>query len=189
MPHSITSGPDGNLWFTEYYGRKIAKITTAGVITEYGDYFLYGPTSITSGPDGKLWAMDSYRAVKITTAGGMTKYDSNHNCSGDIMSGTGYNLWAIGYYICYITTAGGITEYSLSYSANTGYLGSGSLITLGTDNNLWFTTTASIGNITPPPPPPTVQVPTTTQWGTLILIFAMGVMIAVYARSVKRGSG
>ena len=31
----ITVGPDGNLWFTEYDGNKIGKITTGGTITEY----------------------------------------------------------------------------------------------------------------------------------------------------------
>ena len=31
----ITAGPDGDLWFTEYSGNKIGRITTAGVITEY----------------------------------------------------------------------------------------------------------------------------------------------------------
>ena len=33
LPYDITSGPDGNLWFAEYLGNKIAKITTAGTIT------------------------------------------------------------------------------------------------------------------------------------------------------------
>src|SRR5258708_36482099 len=28
-PYSITAGPDGALWFTENYGRKIGRITTA----------------------------------------------------------------------------------------------------------------------------------------------------------------
>ena len=31
----ITAGPDGALWFTEYWGNKIGRITTAGVITEF----------------------------------------------------------------------------------------------------------------------------------------------------------
>jgi streptogramin lyase len=33
---SITSGPDGNLWFTDYYDGLIGRVTTAGVITEFG---------------------------------------------------------------------------------------------------------------------------------------------------------
>jgi len=66
LPIAITAGPDGNLWFTERFGScsapliagcsKIARITTAGVITEFpvptpGG----GPIGITAGPDGALW--------------------------------------------------------------------------------------------------------------------------------------
>ena len=31
----ITARPDGNLWFTEYEGNKIGRITTSGIITEF----------------------------------------------------------------------------------------------------------------------------------------------------------
>jgi hypothetical protein len=34
-PTGITAGPDGNLWFSEFNANKLAKITTAGVFTEY----------------------------------------------------------------------------------------------------------------------------------------------------------
>src|SRR5258706_4225506 len=34
-PWSITTGPDGALWFTESFANKIGRITTAGVITEF----------------------------------------------------------------------------------------------------------------------------------------------------------
>ena len=33
-PAGITTGPDGNLWFTEVDGNKIGKVTTGGVFTE-----------------------------------------------------------------------------------------------------------------------------------------------------------
>lgn len=32
---AIVAGPDGNLWFTEYDGDRIERITPAGVVTEY----------------------------------------------------------------------------------------------------------------------------------------------------------
>ncbi|HLX40289.1 MAG TPA: CHAP domain-containing protein, partial [Ktedonobacteraceae bacterium] len=58
QPLYLTSGPDGNFWFTESYGNKIGKITPNGKITEYplpscGD--TYCPYGITAGPDGDLW--------------------------------------------------------------------------------------------------------------------------------------
>src|SRR5947207_4666187 len=52
----ITAGPDGNLWFTEYNGNNIGRITTAGVITEFAQNTVnVGPVGITAGPDGALW--------------------------------------------------------------------------------------------------------------------------------------
>jgi len=35
LAEGITTGPDGNLWFAEYFANKIRRITTAGVITEF----------------------------------------------------------------------------------------------------------------------------------------------------------
>ena len=60
-PEDITAGPDGALWFTEDYGNKIGRITTAGVITEYpvptaNSY----PEGIVAGPDGALWFTEYY---------------------------------------------------------------------------------------------------------------------------------
>ena len=34
-PVGIAAGPDGTLWFTEQWGNKIGRITTAGVLSEY----------------------------------------------------------------------------------------------------------------------------------------------------------
>src|SRR5262245_23754173 len=34
-PIGITTGPDGNLWFTEYLANKIGRITPSGTITEF----------------------------------------------------------------------------------------------------------------------------------------------------------
>src|SRR5260370_26054653 len=55
-PHGITSGPDGNIWFTESSANKIGRITPSGTITEFpiptaGSF----PNGITSGPNGNLW--------------------------------------------------------------------------------------------------------------------------------------
>src|SRR2546427_12523133 len=60
-PTGVTSGPDGNLWFTEYWGNNIARITTEGAVTEYripapGSF----PLGIASGPDGNLWFTEAY---------------------------------------------------------------------------------------------------------------------------------
>src|SRR2546421_9401158 len=55
-PENITRGPDGNLWFTEFFGNKIGRISTTGIITEYPiPTSSSWPEGITAGPDGNLW--------------------------------------------------------------------------------------------------------------------------------------
>ena len=52
----ITTGPDGNLWFTKTGANKIARMTTAGVVTEFTvPTPVSEPFGITAGPDGNLW--------------------------------------------------------------------------------------------------------------------------------------
>lgn len=56
-PHGIATGADGNLWFAEYYGNKIGRVTPAEVITEFSAGLTAGsgPAFITTGPGGDLW--------------------------------------------------------------------------------------------------------------------------------------
>src|SRR5437660_7193712 len=55
-PQGITSGPDGNLWFTELGGLKIGRITTRAAITEFAiSPLLTEPWAIAAGPDGNIW--------------------------------------------------------------------------------------------------------------------------------------
>src|SRR4029079_10286215 len=54
-PFDITTGPDGNLWFTEFSADKIARITPAGEIKEFPLGHDGGPYGIKTGPDGNLW--------------------------------------------------------------------------------------------------------------------------------------
>ncbi len=55
-PAGITTGPDGNLWFTQFFAGQIGKVTTSGVFTEFPiPTANSGPLGITAGPDGNLW--------------------------------------------------------------------------------------------------------------------------------------
>jgi virginiamycin B lyase len=76
-PESITAGPDGNLWFTENGGNKIANLTTAGVFTEYSlPTAKSRPWGITAGPDGNLWFIErgTNRIGRITPSGALTEF-------------------------------------------------------------------------------------------------------------------
>ena len=85
-PDQIAAGPDGNLWFTEAFGNKIGRITTAGVITEFAVPTAgSGPFGITAGPDGAVWFLESFsnKIGRITT-GARCNIDGTTLClSGD----------------------------------------------------------------------------------------------------------
>ena len=140
-PLGITSGPDGALWFTEYSGNQIGRITTAGVITEYLVPTAYSdPYGITLGPDGALWFTEysGNKIGRITTAGVITEYLVPTAGSGprSITAGPDGALWFTEYSgnkIGRITTAGVITEFPAPTSGS-GLCG----ITLGPDGALWF---------------------------------------------------
>src|SRR6266702_311573 len=73
-PEGITAGPDGNLWFTEFDGNKIGRISPDGSITEFrlptdcGSVVYCEPSAITAGPDGNLWftEVDGNKIGRIT---------------------------------------------------------------------------------------------------------------------------
>jgi streptogramin lyase len=58
-PLSITTGPDGALWFTEGMADQIGRVTTAGAFSEYPlpsrDTMHANPEGIATGPDGAIW--------------------------------------------------------------------------------------------------------------------------------------
>lgn len=124
-PIDITSGPDGNLWFTEYRGNQIGKISPQGVITEFPlptarSY----PNSITRGADGNLWFTESggmnWNLIgRITPTGAITEFaiPTANSDPSHIISGADGNLWfgeyGIDAKIGKVSPAGVITEYSI----------------------------------------------------------------------------
>jgi virginiamycin B lyase len=73
-PGSITTGPDGALWFAET--GKIGRMTTSGALTEFALPSGRTPNSIRSAPDGTLWFTESSagRIGHLTTGGAITEY-------------------------------------------------------------------------------------------------------------------
>jgi streptogramin lyase len=149
-PNSVVVGPDHNLWFTEFTGEKIGRITTGGVITEFKISGAQSLVGIASGPDGNIWFTDQFtgKVGHINTAGGQLKWYSLKSGSypQGLTVGPDGNLWFVDqkktglFTVGKITTAGTITEYS-------GTLKAGGFqpytitaqITGGPDGNLWFT--------------------------------------------------
>jgi hypothetical protein len=106
QPNLLTSGPDGNVWFTDDNGA-IGKATVAGVITEFPipqDASSVSFGGITSGADGNVWftkfSTQGSTVGKMTPAGTLTEFpiDSSANPPQAIAWGTDGNLWFGGAY-------------------------------------------------------------------------------------------
>lgn len=148
----ITPGPDGNMWLVRPEASKVAKITTAGTVTEYSLPAGSQPYGITAGPnkENALWVTEwkGEKVAKITTSGEITQYTlpTGGHPTG-ITAGPEGNLW-LGLYgkeptiekgsesrIVKLTTAGHVAaEYSLP-----SLYPEPESIAAGPDGNLWFT--------------------------------------------------
>jgi virginiamycin B lyase len=177
-PVNITSGPDGNLWFTQALSgidttvsSFIGRITTDGTVTEFpiptiffgfaGFFSLH----ITAGPDGNLWFTGESNIGRITTSGVVSEFALPPEAPGitkspvGITTGPDGNVWFTEVLLNFtlqhppgriarVTPSGQITEFPLTM------IGGEPLgITAGPDGNLWFTETGqgvhNIGRITP----------------------------------------
>ncbi len=96
---AVTSGADGNIWFTYIVGgqSRVGKMTTSGTLVD--TYALPAPAdgalAMTSGPDGNVWLAEwnPGRIAKVSTAGVITEYPvSNGGLQGIAVGGDG-NIW------------------------------------------------------------------------------------------------
>jgi streptogramin lyase len=72
-PTGITTAPNGSVWFTEKNANKVARLTTAGVLTEYAiPTANSAPEKITASPDGNVWFTErtGRKIGRINQAGG-----------------------------------------------------------------------------------------------------------------------
>ena len=55
-PYLIAAGPDGAMWFTEFQGEQVGRITMKGDITEFSTPSTAAvPAGIAVGTDGAMW--------------------------------------------------------------------------------------------------------------------------------------
>jgi streptogramin lyase len=138
---AITSGTDGNIWFTEPAINKIGRITPTGVLTEFTvPTANSSPSGIATGPDGNLWFTEllGNKIGRITLAGVITEFTipSAGSTPRSIVAGPDGNLWFTEGNVSKIarmTTAGVVTEFALPNACKPAH------ITVGGDRNLWFT--------------------------------------------------
>ena len=70
-PNHLAEGPDGNIWVTltgSSLSNDLAKITPAGVVTEFNPADVSSPIGIAAGPDGNLWVTQNGGVAKVPPA-------------------------------------------------------------------------------------------------------------------------
>jgi streptogramin lyase len=154
-PINIVSGPDGNLWFTEYSG-EIGRITIAGAIAGYPlqGSGLIGADGITVGRDGALWftEFNGNTIGRITTAGAISVFPipGPNNYPDSIVAGIDGNLWFTEQSstsgtpnpnVSRITPSGAITTFPLAVNS------SPQSIAVGPDLALWYADSFEVGRI------------------------------------------
>ncbi len=83
-PGDITAGTDGNLWFLELDGRmddrtvdgnRVARITPAGVVTEFAIPTPHrAPINVAVGPDKNIWFTGRDELGRVTSDGSITEF-------------------------------------------------------------------------------------------------------------------
>lgn len=154
---AITTGPDGNLWFTESFANQIGTISPTGTIEEFAvPTNNAAPASITAASDGNLWFSESgaNQIGRISTDGSVLKEFAIGAPAAGVTGGPDGNVWfteptttSIGR----ITPDGAtVNEFPLPAQAP-----QPTSMTSGPDGNLWFTQNGrvvvpdAIGRITP----------------------------------------
>jgi virginiamycin B lyase len=129
----ITTGPDGNLWFTYFRQDRVSRMTPAGVVTDFVVPAV--PGRITSGPDGNLWfTSEGNRIARMTTSGAVTEF-AIPGSAFDLIAAPDGNIWfayADVNRIGRITTDGTLLEDITIPGPAFGLTG-------GPDGNVWFT--------------------------------------------------
>jgi streptogramin lyase len=151
-PSQITTGPDGNLWFTEAGSSKIGKMKPDGtLVTEITLPAGSDPEGITTGPDGNLWFAEfgTSKIGHVSTAGSLFPEVTLPAGSEpfQITTGPDGNLWFTEFgtsKIGHVSTAGSLFP-EITLPAGSGPAG----LTTGPDNNLWYTdfTSGKIGHL------------------------------------------
>src|SRR6266536_2249175 len=91
-------GSQRNLWFTEYDGDQIGRITVGGAVTEFPIPTAFAaPTGIKTGPDGNIWFTEysTDKIGRITLSGTVSEFPIPAYAAEPygITAGPDGNLW------------------------------------------------------------------------------------------------
>ena len=150
QPWGITTGSDGNIWFSEAGNQRVGRITPQGTVTEFPATTMW-VRDLCPGPDGEIWIAIAGNGhlghMSTTGVASQVTYVNGQYCT----TGPDGNMW---YSVLSSNQIARIASYSKFPSP---YFGSNSILTLfstptlasnpggitaGSDGNLWFTETA-----------------------------------------------
>ncbi|HET6275659.1 MAG TPA: hypothetical protein VFE16_06995 [Candidatus Cybelea sp.] len=145
-PFQITLGQDGALWFTDYGGRGIGRVTRSHQFSSYAFHRTYFLEGITTASDGGIWFTGSSseyaeligRIDPYTHKRQIWAYDAGGTRVPRVIVSRGSTLWVTEQADAAIARFDIATHALSRYKLPSGYtmpLG----ISLGTDNQLWFT--------------------------------------------------
>jgi hypothetical protein len=183
----ITTGPDGNLWYTTGFVGTIGRITPAGVATEF-PLATFGGTFIVTGPDGNLWITGNNNILRFSVTGAgpaatttavvssvnpstvgqsvtFTATVTGSSPTGSVQFKDGASNLGVP-----VTLSGG--SAALTTAALTAGTHSITAVYGGDANNLGSTSpvlSQGVGSLPPPPPSPIQPIPTLSQWALLLL--------------------
>jgi streptogramin lyase len=95
--HAIAAGPDGNVWFTNYYRSTIVRVAPNGTVKEFSLPSNAYPSGLTVGPDQNIWFLTTgdLRGIgRMSISGSFTHFpvDATSFLCG-IAAGPDGNLW------------------------------------------------------------------------------------------------
>lgn len=93
-PNGLTTGPDGNVWFTDQLSEQVGRITPTGTITEFSPPPMVGMIGfITTGSDGNLWFAKDAQIGRVTPQGQITEFPLATKSTDIIIAGPGGYVW------------------------------------------------------------------------------------------------
>jgi hypothetical protein len=147
-PFGIALGPDGNVWFTEYYEGRIGRVTPQGSFADYSiGTRTDRPSGLAVGPDGNIWVADGMLIDKVSPAGTMLASYPVAISSFHIVAAPDGDMW-------FVDTSNGIGRIDMSGNSQTwilpcdvpgvgdfcvpGHFAGDTDIVIGPDGNIWF---------------------------------------------------
>jgi len=137
-PFAIATGPDGNLWFTEYQAPYIGRMTPQGDVKRFRIADKGFAERITAGPDGALWFSDPFgnQIGRITVDGkvGYVKLPNPGCGPAGIAAARGYIYFSEhrASRIGRLSPAGKLTEFTLPPGSGPG------AIAVAPDGSVYF---------------------------------------------------